>query len=243
MNPATKCAAMSAAQWSIPALLLVGAAIFLSACGGSGSTPIQIEDPQAQGVSTPVSSGASSSLSALIYSLPMQDLSDAEVDAIRFMREEEKLARDVYAVMHETWGMQIFDNIAGSEQTHMDAVLLLIEKYGLADPAENSARGEFSDPALQGLYDSLVAQGVASELDALIVGATIEDLDIYDLHQQLAVTDNEDVTVVFDNLQKGSRNHLRAFHARLVDGQFTYIPSYITQSEYDEIVNSPMERG
>ena len=96
---------------------------------------------------------------------------------------------------------------------------------------------------MQGLYDSLAAQGKASLIDALIVGATIEDLDIYDLHRLLAVVDNQDITVVFENLQKGSRNHLRAFSARLDDMNIVYTPVYLSQQEYDEIVNSPMERG
>ncbi len=153
------------------------------------------------------------------------------------------MAQDVYLDMYDIWGMPIFDNIADSEQTHTDAVLRLIQKYQLVDPAEGMRRGEFSDAALQGLYDSLTAQGSASLIDALTVGATIEDLDIYDLHQQLAVVDNQDVAVVFESLQKGSRNHLRAFFRNLYNMNITYTPIYIGQQEYDEIVNSPMERG
>ncbi len=215
----------------------------LAACGGSGSSPDQFEEAALLDVSTSGSSSANQNLQDLIYSLPYEDLSDAEIGALSFMREEEKLARDVYLDMYDIWGTQIFVNIADSEQTHTDAVLSLIQKYNLADPAEESLRGEFSDATLQGLYDLLHAQGSASLIDALIVGATIEDLDIYDLHEQLAVVDNQDVTVVFESLQKGSRNHLRAFYASLDDMNITYTPFYISQQEYDEIVNSPMERG
>ena len=173
------------------------------------------------------SSSVNYNLWDLIDTLPYEDLSDAELAAVVFMREEEKLARDVYLDMYDIWGTQIFANIADSEQTHTDAVLRLIQKYNLADPAEGELRGEFFDATLQGLYDLLLAQGSASLIDALIVGATIEDLDIYDLHQQLAVVDNQDVTVVFESLQKGSRNHLRAFYASLDDMNITYTPIYI----------------
>jgi len=183
------------------------------------------------------------SLWQLIDSLPYEPLSDAELAALDFMREEEKLARDVYLELHNLWGNQIFSNIADSEQVHTDAVLHLIQKYDLIDPAENNLRGEFSDPNLQGLYDLLVAQGAASLLDALIVGATIEDLDIFDLHRQLAVVDNQDIVAVFENLQMGSRNHLRAFFRNLDNMNIVYTPIYISQQEYDDIVNSPMERG
>ena len=214
----------------------------LAACSGSDSSP-EYEEPPLLDVSPSGSSSANHNLWDLIDSLPYEDLSDAELAAVVFMREEEKLARDVYLDMYNIWGMQIFDNIAQSEQTHTDAVLRLIQKYNLVDPAEGKLRGEFSDAALQGLYDLLVAQGTASIVDALIVGATIEDLDIYDLHQQLAVVDNEDISVVFESLQKGSRNHLRAFFGNLDDMNIAYTPIYISQQEYDEIVNSPMERG
>lgn len=104
-----------------------------------------------------------------------------------------------------------------------------------------TACGEFSDATLQGLYDYLTAQGSASRVDALVVGATIEDLDIIDLQRQLEVVDNQDVTVVFECLQKSSRNHLRAFHASLTNMAVVYTPVYISQLAYDEIVNSPME--
>ena len=159
------------------------------------------------------------------------------------MREEEKLARDVYLYLYDVWGTNIFTNISDAEQTHMDAVLRLIQKYDLADPAQSTLPGIFTDPMLQGLYDSLTAQGSASLIDAYLVGATIEDLDIYDLQRLLLLIDNEDITVVFDNLEKGSRNHMRAFSARLADLNVVYTPVYISEEEYAAIINSDMETG
>lgn len=226
----------------VTAIMLLGVAVLLSACGGSNSSSAPYEYPPPD-VTLSGPAGANYDLRDLIDTLPHEDLSDAELAAIDFVREEEKLARDVYLDMYDVWGMQIFANIADSEQTHTDLVLRLIQKYNLADPAADKSSGEFTDAALQGLYDSLVAQGTASLIDALVVGATIEDLDIHDLHQQLAVVDNEDITVALESLQKGSRNHLRAFHASLDDMSITYTPIYISQQEYDDIVNSPMERG
>ena len=223
-------------------ILLVGLSTLLAACSESGSSPIPDEDSLLN-VSGSGSSSANYNLWDHIDTLPYEELSDAELAGIVFMREEEKLARDVYREMYDIWGMRIFANIADSEQTHTDTVLRLIQKYSLVDPAEGKLPGEFSDASLQGLYDSLLAQGTASLIDALIVGATIEDLDIFDLGQQLSIVDNQDITVVYENLQKGSRNHLRAFHGRLDDMNIVYTPVFISQQEYDEIVNSPMERG
>ena len=210
---------------------LLGIAIFITACGGSGSSAEPTAaDPLLLDVSASGTTSINPNLWDLSNTLAFEALSDTELAALAFMREEEKLAGDVYLDMHDLWGTPIFVNIADSEQTHTDVVLRLIEKYSLADPAEGKPRGEFSDATLQGLYDSLTAQGSASLIDALIVGATIEDLDIFDLHQQLSLVDNQDITVVFENLQKGSRNHLRAFYARLTDMNIVYSPLYISQA-------------
>ncbi len=226
------------------AFLLVGIATLLAACGGTGSSGMPAAaDPLLLDVSASGTTSVNPNLWDLVNTLPVEALSDTELAALAFMREEEKLAQDVYLDMYDFLGTPIFVNIADSEQTHTDAVLRLIEKYSLADPAEGRTRGEFLDATLQGLYDSLTAQGSASLVDALLVGATIEDLDIFDLHRQLDVVDNQDITVVFEALQKGSRNHLRAFYSRLTDMNIVYTPVYISQQEYDEIVNSPTEGG
>lgn len=226
------------------ATVLLGASTLFAGCNGSGSAPtLKSIDPPLSNASTSGVSNANSNLWNLIDMLPHEDLSDAELAALSLMREEEKLARDTYLYLYDIWGSAIFDNIAESEQRHTDAVLRLIQKYDLTDPAENDLLGVFADSVLQGLYDSLSAQGTPSLMDALIVGATIEDLDIFDLHNQMAIVDNEDITVVFESLLRGSRNHLRAFSARLNEMNVVYTPLYISQAEYDSIVNSPMETG
>ena len=132
-----------------------------------------------------------------------------EAAALLFMREEEKLARDVYNVLYAAWGLPVFKNIAASEQRHMDAIKVLLDRYGLTAPA--LAPGKFSDSTLQALYDKLVAQGKLSVTEALKVGVTIEQVDIKDLQTRLAQTDNLDIQRVFQNLLNGSYSHLNAF--------------------------------
>jgi hypothetical protein len=105
------------------------------------------------------------------------ELTAAEAEGLIYMREEEKLARDVYLALYEQWGMPVFQNIAGSEQAHMDSVLMLLDQYELADPAAGKGAGEFTNPLFQSLYEQLAAQGGLSQADALKVGATIEELD------------------------------------------------------------------
>jgi len=227
-------------------VLIISFALLLTACGDSSDSsniaPASI-DPPLLDVDASGSSKVNDTLEDLIDTLPDEQLSDTEKDALIFMREEEKLARDVYLYLYDIWGTKIFSNIASSEQTHTDAVLRLIQKYDLDDPAEGKALGEFSDPTLQGIYDMLIAQGSASQIDALVVGATIEDLDIYDILRLMAEIDNQDINIVFENLRKGSRNHLRAFTDRLADQNIVYTPVYISQEDYDTIINSPIETG
>jgi hypothetical protein len=180
---------------------------------------------------------------AQIKSLPNETLNPAELSSLLFMREEEKLARDVYITLYNKWAANIFTNISASEQTHMESVLLLLTKYNLTDPVGTNPVGVFNNAALQTLYNQLVALGNTSLTDAYKVGATIEDLDIFDLKNALTVIDNKDIRLVYDNLTKGSRNHLRSFYKNILNVGGTYTPQYITQTEFDAIINSPMETG
>jgi hypothetical protein len=171
----------------------------------------------------------------------LDTLDQADVDGLVWMREEEKLARDVYRALSEMWDLPIFANIAGAEQTHTDAVGDLLERYGIADPMVDDVPGVFENSSIQALYDDFVQQGAQSLVDALIVGATIEDLDIVDLRVResgIAAIDS-----VYTNLEKGSRNHLRAFVTTLERRGGEYNPGYLTVEEYEAIIGSPPERG
>ena len=193
--------------------------------------------------STPSSATGNNPYANQISSLPRESISTFERESLLFMREEEKLARDVYQYLYQKWGAKIFTNIAASEQTHMDAVLLLLQKYNLPDPASGKPAGSFSDPRLQTLYASLTAQGSTSVLDGYIVGATIEDLDLFDLYAALESVDNQDISFVYSNLAKGSRNHLRSFYRNILAAGGSYQPQYISQEEFDAIINGAMETG
>lgn len=182
-------------------------------------------------------------LQAQINSLPIESLSTAEINTLSFMREEEKMARDVYINLYNRWGANIFTNISNSEQTHMDAIMMLLNKYRLPDPVGSNAIGLFTNATLQNLYTQLVAKGNISLRDAYKVGATIEDLDIYDLTNAVNIIDNQDIRLVYDNLNKGSRNHLRSFYKNILNVGATYVPQYITPTVFDAIINSPMETG
>ncbi len=142
-------------------------------------------------------------------------LTDDETDWLTYMREEEKVARDVYLYLNETWNIRTFKNIAASEQTHMDAIKVLLDRYTVSDPAAGKGRGEFTNPDLQKLYDTLVRKGSSSKFEALQVGIIIEETDIDDLTEGIATTRHNDIRTVYGNLLQGSLNHLDAFESSL----------------------------
>jgi hypothetical protein len=166
------------------------------------------------------------------------DLDANETAALLYMSEEEKLAHDVYLTLSAQWSLSIFQNISQSEQTHTDAVKVLIDRYNLTDPTSNTI-GVFTNPDLQALYDTLIGRGNQSLGDALQVGAAIEEIDILDLDKYLSQTDNTDIQQVFTNLKYGSYNHLSAFTATLYrqTGE-VYQPQYLSPEAYLAIVDT-----
>lgn len=170
------------------------------------------------------------------------ELTKEEVEMLQYMKEEEKLARDVYYALYDKWNSQIFLNISKAEERHISAILTLANFYNLDDTVLK-APGEFENADFKALYDDLVEKGSESLEESLKVGALIEELDIKDLQDDLEITSNENITMVFNNLLRGSRNHLRAFNRQLINLELTYEPQFISQEEYDTIVNSANERG
>jgi hypothetical protein len=143
-------------------------------------------------------------------------LTQEEIDKLKYIREEEKLARDVYKKMFAIYGARIFSNIGASEQTHMDAIKTLLDRYGIPDPALDM-EGEFTvESGLQQIYNNLIMQGQTSLVDAFKVGVAIEEMDIVDLKEGIEISiKHKDITTVYKNLLKGSENHLAAFEYNL----------------------------
>ena len=175
--------------------------------------------------------------------LPSESLSDFEKNSLILRREEEKLARDIYSYLQKKWGINVFNKISKSEDTHTSAILSLLNKYQITDPVGKNAAGVFDNAALQKLYNDLTTQGSANITAGLNVGATVEDLDIFDLMEAQKQIDNQDINTVYANLTKGSRNHIRSFTARLSDYGVTYKAQFIEETLLKDIMNSPMETG
>lgn len=165
----------------------------------------------------------------------------AEAASLTSLREEEKLAHDVYVALDAQ--SPAFANIAASEQSHTDAVRALLDRYGLADPAAGRAVGSFTDAGFQRLYGQLVSAGQMSREGALQVGAEIEELDLADIARMQSTATHSDVLNTLSNLARGSRNHLRAFWSQLAAAGGTYTPRHLDEATFRAIVSSPQETG
>jgi len=179
-------------------------------------------------------------LSANGYSQMLDTLSQKEIQGIVYMREEEKLARDIYDSLYAKWKVNPFGNIRKSEQVHMDRVEELIEYYKLKDPLTESKGnpGVFLNNSLQKYYSELINSGNQSLIEALKVGAKIEELDISDLNSYLAGTNNENISETYSYLKMASENHLRAFVRRLRQYGINYSPVILNSREFQTIINT-----
>lgn len=153
--------------------------------------------------------------------------------AMRWMREEEKLARDVYLELGARWPeIHQFQNIASSEQRHMDAMRSLLAAAHEQDPVEDESVGVFEQPELAELYAALVDAGRTSALAALEVGAEIEEIDIADLDRALALTDDPRAKTIYGQLRYGSCNHLQAFTRGLSRRGHEYTPKHLDEQTF-----------
>ncbi|KAA1173782.1 DUF2202 domain-containing protein [Marinobacter salinexigens] len=167
------------------------------------------------------------------------ELTTIETSDLQFMREEEKLARDVYLTLDKHWGNQtnVFANIAKSEESHTSTVDYLLDKFNVEDPVVNDTIGVFTNEELQALYNELVATGTNSFIDGLYVGALIEEKDMKDILAAINQTDERAIIIAYSNLLDGSKSHLQGF-VQVIEAQgLTYEAQILDQEEVDLILN------
>ncbi len=221
-------------------MLLAGASIAMGPGGncatGSKSNATNAGCSQGQG-----KAGNNCQISTLLGA-PVVELSPESKATLIEMREEEKLARDVYATLGEQWGAKVF-NIANAEQKHMNAMKKMLDRFGIEDPITDDSRGVFKSQPLTDLYNQLVESGSESLLAALQVGAKIEELDLTGLREAANGINDPALTKVYSNLSRATRNHLRAFAAQIQREGGTYTAEFLTQEEFDAIAASDFEKG
>ena len=136
------------------------------------------------------------------------------LDALRYIREEVRLARDLNSALSDIWGLEVFENTAKSKQSLMNAVSCLLKPYGFDDPADDA--GKFVDSDLQELYSYLIDQGKVSRNNAIDVTILIEQTVIADLNEMFLQTNEKDIRKVVTLLVEGSKDHLHALNRYLV---------------------------
>ena len=215
-------------------VLLACSIALLAGCGSSSAAD-----------TTKTATSSTAEIAAMAIST--QPLTTTEIDMLLFVREEEKLARDVYLTLNDRYGQKVFENIATkAEQQHMDVMGTLVTRYNLVDPVTDNTVGVFTDPALLGLYQDLVMRGSTSLLAALNVGGFIEEYDINDLQEAIdeakAGSNPADIILAYENLMCGSRNHLRAFVGQVQKNNATYTAQLLPQASVDAIVATSEEQ-
>ena len=171
-----------------------------------------------------------------IQAVDLDSLSEEERAGLIYMREEEKLARDVYINFYQQYGLRPFRFISRSESVHMRAVLFLLNRYGIEDPVGDNGIGVFTNEELENLYNQLIEQGSVNEIEALKVGAAIEEIDILDLINHINEADNADIRFIYSRLLRGSGHHLRAFVWNLHIRGIEYEPQYLDEDLYRRII-------
>ena len=219
--------------------LLACSLVLLTGCGSDGTSTSLAE--------TVATANMISDTSTITPIIVEQPLTVAETETLLFVREEEKLARDVYLTLYNQWGSNIFQNIANNgEQQHMDAIKVLVDAFGYVDPVSSNEVGAFTDAEILKLYNDLVARGMTSSQEALMVGGFIEEYDIKDLQDAIDEakqgTNQAAVIQTYDSLLCGSRNHLRSFVGQIEKDGLVYQAQYVSQATVDAIVNSPDEK-
>ncbi|MBP9779493.1 DUF2202 domain-containing protein [Candidatus Gracilibacteria bacterium] len=153
-------------------------------------------------------------------------LTEQEKLDLAYQYSEEMVARDAYTYFYSLYNIPTFQNIAASEQEHMDAVKTLLERYSLPIP---TGYGE-----LENTFATLKAEGEKGAKEALEVGLKIEILDIKDIVETIKATDNTDIKIVLTNIGGASYNHMRGFLQGLSNNGYTTTidtSSYLTQSD------------
>ena len=181
-----------------------------------------------------------------------------------FTCEEEKLARDVYRVLRRQFPeIRSFAEMAAAGEHSQCKVLDLMRKYRVSVPRVNDNVGVFSWGSYGRYFTEkylvLTSQGSSSPLNALYVGAFMEELNIQDIDLCPKVivdnsngigevsacgrnyTDNPDVLRVYDSLVAESRRHLQLLVRDIEQfiGAGKYQAQVLPQEQVDAILARP----
>lgn len=172
-----------------------------------------------------------------------QDLNQDEIRDLRYTREEQKMAVDLYQEFYMLYEHHVFDQIATSEARNMDKLRNILDVYELVDPITGirELRGKFHNPDIQQHYDHFYAIGIQSRTDALRAGAQVEELDISILQVHINRTDNPLLRQTYEHLLRDSENHLLAFVQHLETEGQDYHATILSEEALQKILDTENE--
>jgi hypothetical protein len=178
----------------------------------------------------------------LDYSHPHGILSVEAMEGLIFLRNGERLAKDIAHDFMDAYGSHPFFGQSEAERSHGRAVSQLLARYALHDLVDDQRPGEYSDPFWQSEYDFYREQGALGYIDALLVSLEIQEAAVVDLRYWSELSESDVVVVeVLRALLMATRNHLRILNNELESVGFEYTPVYFSEAEYDQIVYGPLE--
>jgi len=152
------------------------------------------------------------------------------------IREQRKLARDLYWDLAKHWGSLVLVRLGAAEQAHLNALDTLLDHYDLSDPVAGPAVGESGDPKFHALHAQIVEVGHRSEMAASQAGLLVEEMSLSDLAAARARTRRPEIAAVYDDLLRDSRNHLRALFRQMQRFEGEYVPQSLSLSDFEAIV-------
>lgn len=119
----------------------------------------------------------------------------------------------------------------------------MLHKHMNPTPNVDGRVNPFVKQGLVSLFDNLLTQGKLSSLEALYVGAAIEEVDMLDLQQAIDKADNDHIRRMYENLLNGSRNHLRTYIKQIEAQGNAYEALFLSQNEIDAVMHrQPVRR-
>lgn len=202
----------------------------------ASSSPVTLLSVSSDGVTTITSTALKS-----VFNDSLVLTNDEEIFLLA-LREDERVARDLYKSLYKLYKNESFKRIYEAETSHMKAIGSLLSFYGVSYP-DSAALGVFENADDQALYNDLLAKGDDSLTVALKTGAYLEEVNISDYTKLIPNISNQNIQLVVNHLLKGSRNHLRMFIRLLAKAGVTYEPTVLDSVSYTAIIQTPVEKG
>ena len=166
-----------------------------------------------------------------------------ELQALAYIHEEERLARDVYFEMFKLWGLSIFKSISEEEQEHINVTAHFLRIFNINNLYSTESPGQYANNDLTLLYQTLTRKGAVSAKEALSACALQKEINMIDLNKATSVTLSIPAKDTYQELHKESTNHLRSFSHALELLWVRYHGAFLSQQVINSIIGSPMDRG